>query len=124
MALAPCHVLAQFYLSGERLSCQVYLRSQDFFLGTPFNIASYAFLTSMIAQQLDCKLGELIWVGGDVHLYSNHLKQAKKQLKRSPRPLPQLEFKRQPGDLFSYDIDDFIIHGYDPHPSIKAEIAV
>ncbi|MBL0690834.1 MAG: thymidylate synthase [SAR324 cluster bacterium] len=125
MALAPCHLLAQFYVINNRLSCQMYARSQDFFLGTPFNIASYAFLTHMIAHQLGLEVAELIWIGGDVHLYNNHISQVKKQLGRTPKALlPTLTFNRKPDNLFSYKVDDFIINNYSPEPAIKADIAI
>lgn len=124
MALAPCHVLAQFYVLDKKLSCQVYLRSQDFFLGTPFNIASYAFLTFMIADQLSLVADKLIWIAGDTHLYLNHLDQAKQQIKRKPYPLAQLTFKRKVADIFSYTVDDFILDNYQFHPTIKAPISI
>ncbi|MCG5531477.1 thymidylate synthase [Halorhodospira halochloris] len=124
MALAPCHTLFQFHVADNRLSCLLMARSQDFFLGTPFNIASYALLTHMIAQQCDLEVGDFVWTGGDVHLYSNHLEQARTQLARQPRPLPQLEIQRRPETIFDYRYEDFAITGYDPHPAIKAPIAV
>jgi thymidylate synthase len=124
MALPPCHVLFQFYVANHQLSCQLYQRSADAFLGVPFNIASYALLTHMIAQQCDLEVGEFIWTGGDCHLYSNHIEQAKQQLQRKPRALPQLIIHRKPGSLFDYRFEDFEIINYDPHPSIKAPIAV
>ncbi len=124
MALPPCHSLFQFYVANGKLSCQLYQRSADTFLGVPFNIASYALLTHMIAQQCDLDVGEFIWSGGDVHLYSNHFEQAKEQLSRSTMDLPQLKIKRKPKDLFSYEYEDFEIEGYEAHPSIKAPIAV
>ena len=124
MALQPCHTLFQFYVAGGRLSCQLYQRSADFFLGVPFNIASYALLTHMVAQQTDLLPGELIWTGGDCHLYLNHLEVADEQLKRTPRPLPKLVIKRRPASLFEYRFEDFEIVGYDAHPAIKAPIAV
>ncbi|BAU58467.1 thymidylate synthase [Halorhodospira halochloris] len=124
MALAPCHTLFQFYVADNRLSCLLMARSQDFFLGTPFNIASYALLTHMIAQQCDLEVGDFVWTGGDVHLYSNHLEQARTQLARQPRPLPQLQIQRRPKSIFDYRYEDFAITGYDPHPAIKAPIAV
>lgn len=124
MALAACHTLFQFYVANNRLSCMLMARSQDYLLGTPFNIASYALLTHMIAQQCDLNVGDFVWTGGDVHLYSNHLEQAKLQLSREPRPLPKLIIKRRPASIFEYRYDDFEIIGYDPHPAIKAPIAV
>jgi thymidylate synthase len=124
MALPPCHSLFQFYVANGKLSCQLYQRSCDIFLGVPFNIASYAMLTHMIAQQCDLEVGEFIWSGGDVHLYSNHFEQAKEQLSRSILDLPQLKISRKPKDLFSYEYDDFEIINYEAHQSIKAPIAV
>ncbi len=124
MALPPCHSLFQFYVANGKLSCQLYQRSCDIFLGVPFNIASYALLTHMIAQQCDLDVGEFIWSGGDVHLYSNHFEQAKEQLSRDPLPLPKLKIKRKPDDLFSYEYEDFEIVDYQAHPNIKAPIAV
>lgn len=124
MALAACHTLFQFYVANNKLSCMLVARSQDYLLGTPFNIASYALLTHMIAQQCDLDVGEFIWTGGDVHLYRNHLEQANLQLSREPRTLPKLVIKRRPADIFSYRYDDFAIEAYNPHPSIKAPIAI
>ncbi|QIE97154.1 thymidylate synthase [Pantoea stewartii] len=124
MALAPCHAFFQFYVADGRLSCQLYQRSCDIFLGLPFNIASYALLVHMVAQQCDLKVGDFVWTGGDTHLYSNHLEQARLQLTREPRPLPKLVIKRKPASLFDYRFDDFEIEGYDPHPAIKAPVAV
>jgi thymidylate synthase len=124
MALAPCHALFQFHVSQGRLSCQLYQRSADVFLGVPFNIASYALLLHMIAQQTDLAPGELIWTGGDCHLYLNHLEQAQQQLTREPLPLPKLVIKRRPPSLFEYEYDDFEILNYRAHASIKAPIAV
>ena len=124
MALQPCHALFQFYVAEGRLSCQLYQRSCDVFLGVPFNIASYAMLTHMIAQQCDLEIGEFIWTGGDVHLYRNHLEQVRTQLNRTPRALPQLQIKRRPASLFEYQFEDFEILNYDPWPVIKAPIAV
>ncbi len=124
MALAPCHALFQFYVAGGRLSCQLYQRSCDFFLGVPFNIASYSLLTLMMAQQCDLQPGDFVWTGGDVHLYSNHLEQARLQLSREPRPLPQLEILRRPPTIFDYEFEDFAVVNYDPHPGIKAPVAV
>lgn len=124
MALPPCHILFQFYVVNGTLSCQLYQRSADIFLGVPFNIASYALLTHLVAQQCDLEVGEFIWTGGDCHLYSNHLEQARLQLSRTPRPYPRLQLKRKPADIFSYRTDDFEILDYDPHPHIKAPVAV
>ena len=124
MALPPCHALFQFYVADGKLSCQLYQRSADFFLGVPFNIASYALLTVMMAQQCDLEPGDFVWTGGDVHLYTNHLEQAKLQLSRTPRPLPQLKIKRKRGSLFDYRFEDFEIVNYDPYPGIKAPVAV
>jgi len=124
MALSPCHALFQFYVANGRLSCQLYQRSADVFLGVPFNIASYALLTHLVAQQCDLEPGEFVWTGGDCHLYLNHLEQADLQLGREPRRLPELVIKRRPPSLFEYRYEDFEIVGYDPHPSIKAPIAV
>lgn len=124
MALAPCHALFQFYVSNNRLSCQLYQRSCDVFLGLPFNIASYAFLTHMVAQQCDLEVGEFIWIGGDIHLYLTHFNQAKLQLSRKPRILPNLIFKRKPKSIFDYCFEDFKIRGYDPYPPIKGTIAI
>ena len=124
MALAPCHALFQFYVAEGKLSCQLYQRSADIFLGVPFNIASYALLTHMIAQQCALDVGDFIWTGGDCHIYSNHHAQVTEQLTRAPRPWPQLQIKRRPPTLLDYDYDDFEITGYDPHPPIKATVAV
>ncbi|WED42779.1 thymidylate synthase [Legionella cardiaca] len=124
MALMPCHALFQFYVADKRLSCQLYQRSADVFLGVPFNIASYALLTHMVAQQCNLNVGDFIWTGGDCHLYSNHIVQAKTQLERSPLPLPQLKIKRKPASLFAYEFADFEFLNYQSHPSIKAPIAV
>ncbi len=124
MALPPCHALFQFYVADGRLSCQLYQRSADYFLGVPFNIASYALLTHMVAQQCDLQPGTFVWTGGDVHLYLNHLEQAQVQLSRTPYPLPQLVIKRRPATLFEYQFEDFEIVNYQSHPSIKAPIAV
>jgi thymidylate synthase len=124
MALPPCHALFQFYVSRGRLSCQLYQRSADYFLGVPFNIASYALLTHMVAQQCDLDPGEFVWTGGDVHLYSNHTEQARTQLKREPLPLPRLIFRRKPTSVFEYQFEDFEIADYQSHPAIKAPIAV
>ncbi|MBN8653456.1 MAG: thymidylate synthase [Cytophagales bacterium] len=124
MALPPCHALFQFYVAEGKLSCQLYQRSADYFLGVPFNIASYALLTHMFAHQTDLKPGEFVWTGGDVHLYSNHLEQAQLQLSRQPFALPQINIKRKPNSLFDYEFEDFEILNYQSHPSIKAPIAV
>lgn len=124
MALPPCHAFFQFYVANGRLSCQLYQRSADVFLGVPFNIASYALLIHLIAQQCDLDVGEFVWTGGDCHLYLNHLEQAKTQLQRSPMALPTLLIKRKPESLFDYHFDDFEILNYEAHPSIKAPIAV
>jgi thymidylate synthase len=124
MALLPCHALFQFYVADRRLSCQLYQRSADALLGVPFNIASYALLTHMLAQQSDLDVGEFIWTGGDCHLYLNHLEQADLQLTRAPYPLPQLEIRRKPPSLFDYSFEDFEILDYRSHPAIKAPIAV
>jgi thymidylate synthase len=124
MALPPCHLLFQFYVAGGRLSCQLYQRSADVFLGLPFNIASYALLTQMIAQQCDLQPGDFVWTGGDVHLYQNHLDQARLQLSREPFPLPRLVIKRRPQSIFDYGYEDFDIQGYQAHPHIAARVAV
>jgi thymidylate synthase len=124
MALAPCHLLAQFYVAEGRLSCQLYQRSADVFLGVPFNIASYALLTHMVAQQVNLQPGEFIWTGGDCHLYLNHLEQADLQLTREPFPLPRLSLLRHPPSLFDYRYEDFSFDGYRHHPHIKAPVAV
>lgn len=124
MALAPCHALFQFYVANHKLSCQLYQRSADVFLGVPFNIASYAMLTHMVAQICDLQVGDFIWTGGDCHLYLNHLEQAHLQIQREPRALPKLILQRKPDSLFDYRYDDFVWENYDPHPTIKAPIAV
>ena len=124
MALTPCHALFQFYVAGGRLSCQLYQRSADVFLGVPFNIASYALLTHMVAQQCDLGVGEFVWTGGDTHLYVNHLEQARLQLTRQPFPPPRLVIQRRPESIFDYRYEDFEFAGYQTHPAIKAPIAV
>ena len=124
MALLPCHALFQFHVAEGRLSCQLYQRSADIFLGVPFNIASYALLVHMLAQQCDLEVGEFIWTGGDCHLYSNHVEQAALQLGREPRALPRLSILRRPPSIFDYAFEDFAFEGYDPHPAIKAPVAV
>jgi thymidylate synthase len=124
MALPPCHSLFQFYVAEGRLSCQLYQRSADSFLGVPFNIASYALLTHMVAQQCDLEVGDFIWTGGDTHIYTNHLEQVRTQLARTPYPLPQLRFARKPASLFEYRYEDFEIVNYQCHPHISAPVAV
>lgn len=124
MALPPCHSLFQFYVAKGRLSCQLYQRSADTFLGVPFNIASYALLTHMMAQQCDLEVGEFIWTGGDTHLYLNHLEQARLQLTREPLPLPTLKIKRRPDSIFDYRFEDFELMDYQSHPHIPAPVAV
>jgi thymidylate synthase len=124
MALPPCHCLFQFYVADGKLSCQLYQRSCDIFLGVPFNIASYALLTHMLAQQADLKVGDFVWTGGDCHLYLNHLEQADEQLARELLPLPTLAIKRRPPSIFEYTFDDFEILNYEAHPHIKAAVAV
>jgi thymidylate synthase len=124
MALPPCHCLFQFYVAEGKLSCQLYQRSCDTFLGVPFNIASYALLVHMIAQVCDLEVGDFVWTGGDVHLYSNHVEQAKLQLTREHRTLPTLKLNPNVKDLFAFTIDDISIENYDPHPHIKAAVAV
>jgi thymidylate synthase len=124
MALAPCHALFQFYVAAGKLSCQLYQRSADLFLGVPFNIASYALLTCMLAQQCDLQLGEFIWTGGDCHLYLNHLEQADLQLKRTPLPAPRLQIRRRAASIFDYEYEDFEFMDYQFHPAIRAPVAV
>ncbi len=124
MALPPCHAFFQFYVANNRLSCQLYQRSADVFLGVPFNIASYALLTHLVAQQCDLDVGEFIWTGGDCHLYMNHLEQARTQIQRAPMLQPQLIIKQKPASLFDYQFDDFEFTPYESHPAIKAPIAV
>jgi thymidylate synthase len=124
MALAPCHAFFQFYVADGKLSCQLYQRSADIFLGVPFNIASYALLTHMVAQQTGLEVGDFVWTGGDCHLYSNHLEQVNLQLSRAPLPLPSLVIKRRPDSIFDYEFEDFEVVGYECHPAIKAPVAV
>ena len=124
MALMPCHAFFQFYVAQGRLSCQLYQRSADIFLGVPFNIASYALLTHMVAEQCDLQVGDFIWTGGDCHLYLNHLEQADLQLTRDPLPLPTLALKRRPASLFEYQYEDIEIKDYQCHPAIRAPVAV
>lgn len=124
MALPPCHLLIQFYVANGELSCQLYQRSADAFLGVPFNIASYSLLTHMVAEQCGLKAKEFIWTGGDCHIYSNHFEQVKEQLTRTPRDLPQLKIKRCPPAIDQYNFEDFEIVNYNPHPGIKAPVAV
>lgn len=124
MALMPCHLLFQFYVADNKLSCQLYQRSADLFLGVPFNIASYSLLTHMLAQQTDLEVGEFIWTGGDCHIYLNHLEQVKLQLTRKPYALPKLNILSKPDDIFSYTYTDFSIQEYQHHPLIKAPVAV
>lgn len=124
MALPPCHAFFQFYVAQNKLSCQLYQRSADTFLGLGFNIASYSLLTHMVAEQCNLQVGEFVWTGGDIHLYSNHLEQAKEQLKRRPFPLPKLNIKRKPASIFDYKFEDFEILDYQAHPHISAPVAV
>jgi len=124
MKLPPCHAFFQFYVAAGKLSCQLYQRSADVFLGVPFNVASYALLTHMVAQQCDLGVGEFVWTGGDCHLYLNHLEQAELQLSREPLPLPRLSFRRRPASIFDYQYEDFEIVNYQHHPAIKAPVAV
>lgn len=123
MALPPCHLLFQFYVADGKLSCKLTQRSADMFLGVPFNIASYALLTHMLAQQADLDVGDFIWSGGDCHIYLNHFDQVHEQLSREPRPYPKLELRKRPS-LFEYEVDDFTFVGYDPHSAIKAPVAI
>ena len=124
VALPPCHTLFQFYVANGKLSCQLYQRSCDTILGLPFNIASYALLTHMLAQVCGLQVGEFVWSGGDIHIYSNHIEQVKTQLSREPRPLPTLELNPDVDDIFKFSYTDFKIKDYDPHPPIKASVAV
>jgi thymidylate synthase len=124
MKLPPCHFVFQFYVVNGKLSCMLTMRSSDIFLGLPFNIAQYALLTHMIAQQCDLEVGEFIYSGGDVHIYSNHFDQVEIQLAREPKPLPQLIIKRKPSSIFDYHYDDFEIINYEYHPTIKADVAI
>jgi len=124
MALAPCHAFFQFYVADGKLSCQLYQRSADIFLGVPFNVASYALLTHMMAQQCNLEVGDFIWTGGDCHLYSNHLEQVDLQLSRDFFPLPKLNILRKPDSIFDYEFEDFEILGYESHPHIKAPVAI
>ena len=124
MKLPPCHAFFQFYVADGKLSCQLYQRSADIFLGVPFNIASYALLTHMVAEQTGLDVGDFVWTGGDCHLYSNHMDQVAEQLSREPLPLPKLRLKRRPASIFDYQYDDIEIVGYQSHPAIKAPVAV
>lgn len=124
MALPPCHILFQFYVAGGKLSCQLYQRSADIFLGVPFNIASYALLTMMIAQVCGLQYGDFVHTLGDAHIYSNHFDQVRLQITREPRPLPKMEINPDVNDIFSFDYSDFTLTGYDPHPHIKGDVAV
>jgi thymidylate synthase len=124
MALQPCHAFFQFFVADGRLSCQLYQRSADLFLGVPFNIASYALLTHMLAQQCDLGVGDFVWTGGDCHIYTNHFEQVDLQLTREPLPLPRLEIKRRPPTIFDYAFDDFALVGYQSHAAIRAPVAV
>ena len=124
MALMPCHALFQFYVAAGKLSCQLYQRSSDMFLGVPFNIASYSLLTHMVAQQTDLEVGELIWTSGDTHIYDNHVEQVSEQLSRKPFPYPTLKINRKPESIFDYEYEDFEVVNYQHHPAIRAAVAV
>ena len=124
MALAPCHAFFQFYVADGRLSCQLYQRSADMFLGVPFNIASYALLTMMVAQQVGLEPGDFVWTGGDCHIYDNHVEQVTEQLTRDPYPAPTLRFARKPESIFDYRYEDFVVEDYQHHPAIRAAVAV
>jgi thymidylate synthase len=124
MALAPCHALFQFYVADGKLSCQLYQRSADLFLGVPFNIASYALLTHLVAEQTGLEVGDFVWTGGDCHIYDNHLEQVTEQLTRHPYPAPTLRITSRPADVFGYAFDDLVVEGYEHHPAIKAPVAV
>ncbi|MPM36088.1 Thymidylate synthase [bioreactor metagenome] len=124
MALMPCHAFFQFYVADGKLSCQLYQRSADIFLGVPFNIASYALLTHMLAQQCDLQVGDFVWTGGDCHIYNNHFEQVQTQLTRAPFAYPTLNIKRRPDSIFDYEYDDFEVVGYEHHAAIKAPVAV
>ena len=124
MALAPCHMIFQVYVNDGKLSLHIYQRSADLFLGVPFNIASYALLAHMLAQQTGFDVGELVWTGGDVHIYDNHIDAVTEQLSRDPKVFPTLKLTRKPETIFEYRLEDFLVDGYDPHPAIRAEVAV
>jgi len=124
MALPPCHTLYQFYVANGKLSCQLYQRSADMFLGVPFNIASYSLLTMMIAKECNLEYGDFVWTGGDTHIYKNHFEQVQLQLTREPRPLPQMNILRKAPSIFDYKYEDFELVGYDPHPAIKGVVSV
>jgi thymidylate synthase len=124
MALAPCHALFQFYVADGKLSCQLYQRSADLFLGVPFNIASYALLTHLVADQVGLAVGDFVWTGGDCHIYDNHVAQVTEQLSREPFPAPRLVITRNPDSIFDYEFEDFEVVGYQHHPAIRAAVAV
>lgn len=124
MALPPCHTLYQFYVANGKLSCQLYQRSADMFLGVPFNIASYSLLTMMVAKECNLQLGDFVWSGGDTHIYKNHFEQVALQLSRTPRALPTMDITRKAPDIFSYKFEDFVLSGYDPYPAIKGVVSV
>ena len=124
MALPPCHTLYQFYVANGKLSCQLYQRSADMFLGVPFNIASYSLLTMMVAKECNLQLGDFVWSGGDTHIYKNHFEQVELQLSRTPRALPTMDITRKAPDIFSYQFEDFVLSGYDPYPAIKGVVSV